>query len=174
VKQRSNSCGETAASLMTIAEPEATSVSAKGTPCDSPRRRPGNIRNEYPRPQRGERIGAPHHALSGISGLSLPVSWGDAPGFHIVPRCGKPLPTRQPWRRNKNRINKRPKRHNFCAAKAGAIKPGKIQNGDLRSNTSPAKLVSRRKTRVCAVPAHAAALVRRALRTARPESHRRA
>ena len=24
------------------------------------------------------------------------VSWGDAPGFHIAPRCGKPLRKRDP------------------------------------------------------------------------------
>ena len=35
-----------------------------------------------------------------------------------------------------------------------------IRNGVRRSNMSPAEKVSRRKTGVCAVPAHAAALVR--------------
>lgn len=46
------------------------------------------------------------------------------------------------------------------ARSAGPSKPRKIRNGDHRSNTSPVEKVLRRKTRVCDVPARAAALIR--------------
>ena len=39
----------------------------------------------------------PAYALSGLSCSRLPVSWGDAPGFHMLPRCGKIFRTRDLW-----------------------------------------------------------------------------
>ncbi len=70
--------------------PKAHHVTAQGNAL-------GNCETNVPSPQRGERIVFHSYALSGLSCLRLPVSWGDAPGFHIVPRCGKTLQTRQPW-----------------------------------------------------------------------------
>ena len=76
---------------------ERNVFSANGTKCDSPGQRPGKMRYECPEPQRGEMIVPTSHAPSGLSRLTLPVSWGVAPGFHILPRCGKAHRTRHPW-----------------------------------------------------------------------------
>ena len=45
--------------------------SADGTQCDSPGQRPGKMRNECPKPQRGEMTMHSHDALSGLRGSKL-------------------------------------------------------------------------------------------------------
>ena len=69
--------------------PTAHNVKAQGNAL-------GKCETNVPSPN-GAKESCPAYALSGLSCSSLPVSWGDAPGFHMVPRCGKTLRTRQPW-----------------------------------------------------------------------------
>ena len=53
-------------------ERHSTCFRAKGTQCDSPGQRPGKMRNECSKPQRGEMTVHPHYALSGLPRSKLP------------------------------------------------------------------------------------------------------
>ena len=65
---------------------------------------------------KGAKGSCPACALSGLSGSRLPVSWGDAPGFHMEPRCGKILRTPQPGDGTKTGSTNHPNNPTFAQA----------------------------------------------------------
>ena len=99
-------------------ERPATFFRAKGTQCDSPGQRPGKMRNECSKPQRGEMTVHRHYALSGLprSKLSFPGAMPQA--FTLCRVAARPFGNAIRGDGTKTGSTSYPIQRNFCAAQS--------------------------------------------------------
>jgi hypothetical protein len=62
---------------------------ANGPQCDSPGQRPGLLHIRDRKALKGRDIHRFNSALSGLNWIYRCLSWGVAPGYHMMPRCGQ-------------------------------------------------------------------------------------
>ena len=99
-------------------ERHATCFRAKGTQCDSPGQRPGKMRNECSKPQRGEMTVHPHYAPSGLPRSKLPFPGAMPQAFTLCRVAARPFGNAIRVDGTKTGSTRYPNERNFFAAQS--------------------------------------------------------